>query len=290
MNILITGAGGQLGRTLKDVSAGYDYRCIFTDVQESDGVDALDVTDSVALARFLSVNPVDVIVNCAAYTNVDAAEDNIDAARTVNVTAPAVLAAAAKETGAVLIHISTDYVFDGNAARPYTEEDQPSPVSVYGKTKYEGEQAVISSGCRYLIFRTAWLYSGYGRNFFLTMVEKTSAMPSLKVVADQVGSPTYAADLADLIFHVIDNRMLDRTGVYHFTDEGVCSWYDFAKAICEGVGNLCEITPCHTGDYPSKAPRPHYSVLDKTKVKSVFGFEIPHWRDSLFSCIQDTFK
>lgn len=290
MNVLITGACGQLGRTLKDVSSGRGHNCIFTDVREEAGVSALDVTSPEAVETFLKDKDVDIIVNCAAYTNVDGAEDDPASARVVNVDAPKVLAQAAKSKGALLIHISTDYVFDGRSYLPYTEEDMPDPCGVYGKTKYEGERAVVESGCRYMIFRTAWLYSGYGRNFFLTMAEKTAQHPVLKVVSDQVGTPTYALDLAELIFHVIDNDMLDRTGVYHFTDEGVCSWYDFAKAICDSLGHLCDIIPCRTEDYPSKAVRPHYSVLDKTKVKAVFGFEIPHWRDSLSCCIQDTYK
>lgn len=287
MNILVTGACGQLGRTLKDVSTGYEHKCFFTDVREGEGIARLDVTSGKAVEEFLEAAEVDVIVNCAAYTDVDGAESDEGMARLVNVTAPKVLAEAAVKKGAVLIHISTDYVFDGKAFRPYAEDDPPAPASVYGRTKHEGENEILASGCRYIIFRTAWLYSIYGRNFFLTMAARTADKPVLKVVSDQTGTPTYALDLAGLIFNVIDSQMLDRTGIYHFTDEGVCSWYDFAKAINEGLGHLCDIVPCRTSDYPSKAVRPHYSVLDKTKVKEVFGIDIPHWHESLICCIQD---
>lgn len=289
MNILITGAGGQLGRTFRDVAAGGEHKCFFTDICEGEGITSLDVTDFEAVMSFLQASDADVIVNCAAYTNVDGAESDEEAARIVNVEAPKVLAEAARRKGATLVHISTDYVFDGKSYRPYTEDDAPAPVSVYGRTKYEGEVAVVASGCKYMIFRTAWLYSRYGRNFFLTMADKTAEHPTLKVVADQVGTPTYALDLAELIYNIIDNQMIDKVGIYHFTDEGVCSWYDFAKAICDGLGHLCDVVPCRTVDYQTKAVRPHYSVLDKTKVRETFGIDIPHWRDSLACCIQDTF-
>ena len=201
MNILITGAGGQLGRTFRDVAANGEHKCFFTDIREGEGITSLDVTDFEAVMSFLQASDADVIVNCAAYTNVDGAESDEEAARIVNVEAPKVLAEAARRKGATLVHISTDYVFDGKSYRPYTEDDAPAPVSVYGRTKLEGEKAVVASGCKYVIFRTAWLYSRYGRNFFLTMADKTAELPVIKVVEDQIGTPTYALDLAELIYN-----------------------------------------------------------------------------------------
>lgn len=277
---------GQLGRSFRRAMSGSDHKCIWTDIRGNDDIISLDITDSEAVSSVVSGHSVDVIVNCAAYTNVNKAESEEDLAFRINAEAPGILAAAAAEAGAVLIHVSTDYVFDGMGYLPYTEDMEVAPLNAYGRTKLAGEQAVISSGCRYLIFRTAWLYSIFGGNFVQTIYEKTASQPVVKVVADQIGTPTFAQDLADLIASVIDAEMLGRTGIYHFTDEGVCSWYDFAKEICDMSGHLCHVVPCRTSDYPSPARRPHYSVLDKTKIKETFNIEIPHWKDSLAFCLR----
>lgn len=277
---------GQLGRSFRRAMAVGGHECLWTDVRESDGVVSLDITDPEAVSSMVKEHSVDVIVNCAAYTNVNKAEEDEAVAFRINAEAPGILAAAAAEAGAVLIHISTDYVFDGMGYIPYTEDMPVAPLSAYGRTKLAGEQAVISSGCRYLIFRTAWLYSIYGGNFVKTIYDKTAAQPVVKVVADQIGTPTFAQDLADAIAAIIDADMLDRTGIYHFTNEGVCSWYDFAKEICDISGHLCHVMPCRTSDYPSPTRRPHYSVLDKTKIKETFNIEIPHWKDSLAFCLR----
>lgn len=280
MNILITGANGQLGTEMRNVSVGSKDKYIFTDVAE------LDITDSVAVDRFVALENVDVIVNCAAYTNVDKAEDEEQAADLINHKAVAILATTAAKYGATLIHISTDYVFDGSSTIPYRENNATSPIGAYGRTKLSGERAVIESGCRYLIFRTAWLYSPYGKNFMNTMIKLTAEKESLNVVFDQVGTPTCAADLAALIYKVIADRLLDRQGLYHFSNEGVCSWYDFAVEIRNLCGNTSNIIPCHSDEFPSKVARPHYSVLDKTKVKNTFGVTVPYWKDSLKECIK----
>lgn len=280
MNILVTGANGQLGMEMRDVSAGSADRYIFTDVAE------LDITDADAVDRVIASEKVEVIVNCAAYTNVDKAEEDEQTADLINHRAVAILASAAAKYGATLIHISTDYVFDGLSCVPYKEDDATSPTGAYGRTKLAGEHAVIESGCRYLIFRTAWLYSPYGKNFVKTMMKLTAEKDSLSVVFDQVGTPTCAADLAALIYKVITDRMLDRQGVYHFSNEGVCSWYDFAVAIRDLCGNACEIRPCHSCDFPSKAMRPSYSVLDKKLVKETFNASVPYWHDSLIQTLR----
>lgn len=287
MNVLVTGANGQLGTEMRNLAAGSEHRFIFSDVNNIPGCETvnLDITNLDAVRIVARSEKVDIIVNCAAYTNVDKAEDDIAFADLLNHTAPAHLAEVAKETGAVLIHISTDYVFNGMSSVPYREDDPKEPQGVYGATKLKGETAVIQSGCRYLIFRTAWLYSPYGRNFVKTIRRITSENPSIKVVSDQVGTPTYARDLASLIVKIIDEGMYDRQGVYHFSNEGAISWYDFAKSICSLSGNTCDIEPCHTEEFPSKAVRPHYSVLDKTRVKETFGITIPYWADSLKDCI-----
>lgn len=277
---------GQLGRSFRRAMSGSDHKCIWTDIRGNDDIISLDITDPEAVSSIVSGHSVDVIVNCAAYTNVNKAESEEDLAFRINAEAPGILAAAAAEAGAVLIHVSTDYVFDGMGYLPYTEDMEVAPLNAYGRTKLAGEQAVISSGCRYLIFRTAWLYSIFGGNFVQTIYEKTASQPVVKVVADQIGTPTFAQDLADVIASVIDAEMLGRTGIYHFTDEGVCSWYDFAKEICDMSGHLCHVVPCRTSDYPSPARRPHYSVLDKTKIKETFNIEIPHWKDSLAFCLR----
>lgn len=287
MNILVTGANGQLGTEIRNLASGSVNRFIFSDVSSLPGCETvhLDITDIDAVRIVARSEKVDVIVNCAAYTNVDKAEDDMAFADMLNRAAPENLARVAAETGATLIHVSTDYVFNGRASVPYREDDPKDPQGVYGVTKLKGEMAVQQSGCRYIIFRTAWLYSPYGKNFVKTVRRITSENPSMKVVFDQVGTPTYARDLAALIVKVIDEGMYDRQGVYHYSNEGVISWYDFAKAICELSGNSCDIAPCHTDEFPSKASRPHYSVLDKTLVKETFGITVPYWADSLKDCI-----
>ena len=279
--ILITGANGQLGNSMRAATAGSINRYIFTDVAE------LDITDRNAVINTVAKEKVDVIVNCAAYTNVDKAEDDTDAAFRLNCTAVENLAAAAKREDATLIHISTDYVFEGNANKPITEEEKTNPQGVYGRTKLAGEEAVIATGCKHIILRTAWLYSPYGKNFVKTMQQLTSSKEKLNVVFDQVGTPTYAADLAELICHIIENDKLHIHGTFHYSNEGVCSWYDFAKEICELSGNSCDIQPCHSNEFPTKVKRPHFSVLDKTKVKNCFGITIPHWKESLRKCIKE---
>jgi len=288
MNILVTGANGQLGTEIRNASAGSAHRFIFTDVSQAPGVETvyLDITNIDAVRIICRSEDIDVIVNCAAYTNVEKAESDIAFADMLNHTAAANLATVACERKATLIHISTDYVFDGDGNVPYREADVPSPLGAYGITKFAGERSVMNSGCKYLIFRTAWLYSPYGKNFVKTMARLTAANDTVKVVFDQVGSPTYAADLAALIVKVIDDCMLDRTGVYHFTDEGCISWYDLAVAVNRLCGHGCRVTPCHTGEFPTKVRRPKYSVLDKTLVKETFGITIPYWYDSLEDCMR----
>ncbi len=282
MNILVTGANGQLGSCLRDVAAGSTDNYIFTDVAE------LDITDAAAVKKAVSDNAVDVIVNCAAYTNVDKAEDDAAFAELLNATAVRNLAEAAKENGATLIHISTDYVFGKEPYNvPCREDQKGTPTGVYGLTKLHGEQAIAETGVKALIFRTAWLYSEYGRNFVKTMLNLTSTRPELKVVFDQTGTPTYAGDLAHALFDIIENRRFaGNEGVYHYSNEGVCSWYDFTKMIAEYAGNTaCDIQPCHSDEFPSKVVRPSYSVLDKTKFKNTFGIKVPYWTDSLRRCI-----
>lgn len=282
MNILVTGANGQLGREMQRLGAVSPNNYIFTDVAE------LDVTDAGAVLRAAEQTRAEAIVNCAAYTNVERAEEDEATADLLNRLAPANLAAAAAATGATLIHISTDYVFDGTAHLPYAEQAPTAPLGVYGRTKLAGEQAVAASGCSYLILRTAWLYSAFGNNFLKTMLRLTAERESLSVVFDQIGTPTYAGDLALGIFSVIEGGQLrGNEGIYHFSDEGACSWYDFAVEIAAAVGHdKCRIAPCHTAEYPSKAPRPAYSVLDKSKFKTTFGIEIPHWRESMLYCLK----
>lgn len=284
-NILVTGANGQLGRSLRRVvqERGCAGNWLFTDVAE------LDITDKEAVGTFVAAKKISVMVNCAAYTNVDGAEEDKESADLLNNVAVANLACAAASAGALLIHISTDYVFDGEACVPYKEEDAAAPYSVYGVTKRRGEEAVLRSGCRYMIFRTAWLYSEYGKNFVKTMRSLMSARKSLNVVFDQAGTPTYAADLAMAIYDVIEKRKYE-PGIYHYSNEGVCSWYDFTKEIAAMSGYDCTIEPCHSSEFPSKVRRPHYSVLDKSKVKRVLGLEVPYWKDSLKICIDNLEK
>ena len=282
MNILVTGANGQLGCEMQRLGTVSPNNYIFTDVAE------LDVTDAGAVLRAAEQTRAEAIVNCAAYTNVERAEEDEATADRLNRLAPANLAAAAAATGATLIHISTDYVFNGTAHTPYTEQAPTAPLGVYGRTKLAGEQAVEASGCSYLILRTAWLYSAFGNNFLKTMLRLTAERESLNVVFDQIGTPTYAGDLALGIFSVIEGQQFrGHEGLYHFSNEGVSSWYDFAVEIAAAAGHdKCRIEPCHTAEYPSKAPRPAYSVLDKSKFKTTFGIEIPHWRESMLYCLK----
>ncbi len=284
MNILVTGANGQLGNCLRKAAEKSSDNYIFTDVAE------LDITDRTAIDRLVSDNNVDVIVNCAAYTNVDKAEDEPEPAELLNSTAVGNLAAVAKAHDATLIHVSTDYVFGGSAGNtPRTEEEPVNPTGVYGVTKLHGEEAVAASGCKAIVIRTAWLYSEFGRNFVKTMLSLTATKPELNVVFDQIGSPTYAQDLADAIFHIIEQRKLEgNEGVYHYSNEGVCSWYDFTRHIADiNAQTGCRILPCHSDEFPSKVVRPPFSVLDKTKIKRTFGLEIPYWTDSLTLCINN---
>ena len=281
MNILVTGANGQLGNEMRRISAGSRDHYIFTDVTE------LDITDASAVSDMVKGNDVEVIVNCAAYTNVDKAEDDEATADLLNNVAVRNLAEAAAAADALLIHVSTDYVFSGNGCIPYTEDSPVEPLGAYGRTKLAGEKSLAASGCRYMIFRTAWLYSPFGKNFVKTMRKLTAEKDTLNVVFDQVGTPTYAGDLAALICKVVSERMTDRQGIYHFSDEGVCSWYDFAVEICSLSGNVCDIRPCHSDEFPSRVKRPHFSVLDKTLVKNTFGISIPYWKDSLKKCIDE---
>ena len=289
MNILVTGANGQLGRMIAKVSSDSSNNYFFTDLHldYEAGILPLSITDHDAVDAFVVENNIDVIVNCASYTAVDQAENDSDAADLINNRAVASLAGIALERNSLLIHISSDYVFDGTASRPYTEDAPTSPLSVYGRTKADSERAVLESGCRHIIFRTSWLYCTEGKNFVKRILEKGAQMPQLKVISDQIGSPTHAEDLAWLICHVIEEDMLDRTGLYNYSNEGVCSWYDFAHEICSQAGYTCDVQPCHTDEYPRVAMRPHYSVLDKTKVKETFGVEIPHWKDALRLCMHE---
>ncbi len=279
--ILITGANGQLGHEMQRVKTRRLDRYIFTDVDE------LDITNYDAVYNMVSSENVEVIVNCAAYTNVDKAEDNCEVADLLNNKAVDNLARAARDCGATLIHISTDYVFDGTAHTPYTEDCATAPIGVYGATKLAGEESIINSGCNYIIIRTSWLYSKWGGNFVKTMKRLTAENETLSVIFDQVGTPTYAGDLADAIAEIIKTNQLYKQGIYHFSNEGVCSWYDFAEQIRDICGNDCYIIPIHSNEFPSRVTRPHYSVLDKTKRKTKFGVEIPYWTRSLKRCINE---
>lgn len=284
MNILVTGANGQLGNCMRNVAEKSSDKYIFTDVAE------LDITDAEAVEKAVIDNDIKVIVNCAAYTNVDKAETDVAFAEKLNAGAVANLAKAVKANEGTLIHISTDYVFGGSQGNTPRIEDEPvNPTGVYGLTKLHGEQAIADSGCKSLIFRTAWLYSEYGKNFVKTMLNLTSTKPELKVVFDQVGTPTYAQDLADAIFDIIENRKYEgNEGIYHYSNEGVCSWYDFTKMIAAIAGNNdCDIQPCHSNEFPSPVVRPSYSVLDKTKFKNTFDLCIPYWIDSLKVCVKN---
>ena len=283
--ILVTGADGQLGREMQIASRGSRNRFIFTDIAGEH--ERLDITDPQAIADIVRENHVNVIVNCAAYTNVDKAEPDPQPANLLNNIAAGNLADAMKAVNGTLIHISTDYVFQRDRNIPCREDWPTEPLGVYGKTKLAGEKSIEATGCASIIIRTAWLYSPFGKNFVKTMRDLTSSRESLKVVFDQVGTPTYAGDLAETICRIIENGQLDKTGIYHFSNEGVCSWFDFAKAICAMSGNTCDIRPCHSDEFPSPVARPHFSVLDKTKIKQTFGIRIPYWTDSLKRCIEE---
>lgn len=283
--ILVTGADGQLGREMQIASRSSRNRFIFTDIAGE--YERLDITDPQAIADIVRENHVNVIVNCAAYTNVDKAETDPETANLLNNIAAGNLADAMKAVNGTLIHISTDYVFQGDMNIPCREDWPTEPLGVYGKTKLAGEKSIEATGCASIIIRTAWLYSPFGKNFVKTMRDLTSTRESLKVVFDQVGTPTYAGDLAETICRIIENGQLDKTGIYHFSNEGVCSWFDFAKAICAMSGNTCDIRPCHSDEFPSPVARPHFSVLDKTKIKQTFGIRIPYWTDSLKLCIEE---
>lgn len=287
--ILVTGANGQLGNEMRLIARSSEHRFIFTDVNEVEGVETtyLDITDIEAIRKIVKELGVTAIVNCAAYTNVDAAETNEALAKKLNAEAPDNLAKVMKEVDGLLVHISTDYVFGGEPYNtPCREEQQGTPTGVYGMTKLLGEQAIQASGCKHVIIRTAWLYSEFGKNFCKTMMNLTATKPQLKVVFDQVGTPTYALDLAKAIAVVIEKFDGSQTGVYHYSNEGVCSWYDFTKMIAEYNGTTrCDVQPCHSNEFPSPVKRPSYSVLDKTKIKETFGLTIPYWTDSLKQCI-----
>lgn len=290
MNILVTGSNGQLGRELRIVAERSRDRYVFTDISELPGEETvmLDVTDAVAVRDIIGTNDIQVVINCAAYTDVEMAEENPELCRRLNACAPGNLASAVKDAGGLLVHISTDYVFGGEPYNtPCSEDMKEAPTGVYGITKLEGEQAVLASGCDSMIIRTSWLYSEFGRNFVKTVLALTADREELDVVFDQTGTPTYAYDLASAIYDIVENRMYaGRTGVYHYSNEGVCSWYDFAKMIAEYSGHSgCHIRPCHSHEYPGNVARPAYSVLDKTRIKKEFGISIPYWMDSLKVCI-----
>ena len=310
-NILVTGANGQLGNELRLVARGSEDRYIFTDIAEESpesiamievlagkdpsrpspqtGTRKLDITNLDDIRAIVKEENISVVINCAAFTNVDAAEDNEPLAELLNAKAVENLAIAMKEVGGHIVHISTDYVFGGDPYNTPCREDQKgTPTGVYGKTKLHGEEAILNVGCSYNIIRTAWLYSEFGKNFVKTMLNLTASKPSLKVVFDQVGTPTYAGDLAKVIYRIVSSGEGEKNpGVYHFSNEGVCSWFDFTKMIAEYSGHTsCDIQPCHSDEFPSKVKRPSFSVLDKTKIKSTFGINVPYWTDSLKPCIE----
>ena len=300
MNILVTGANGQLGNEMRLVSKESEDTYIYTDIvpHQEKGVSFLDITDIAAVRQLVEENNISAIVNCAAYTNVDAAEADEQAAEKLNADAPDILAKVMQEVGGLLVHISTDYVFGGELySTPCTEECKGAPTGAYGRTKLHGEQRVMAAGCDYVIIRTSWLYSEFGRNFCKTMMNLTSTKPQVKVVDDQIGTPTYALDLASAISSVLSDYsrhsedadgVYPHSGIYHYSNEGACSWYEFAKKIAEYYGTEgCEILPCSSSEYPSPVKRPAYSVLDKKKIKKTFGVEVPQWTDSLKKCIDN---
>lgn len=320
MNILVTGANGQLGNEMRILAKNSADKYIFTDVVDASeesiamlkklagddintDTEHLDITNLDAIREIVKRENVEAIVNCAAYTNVDAAEDNNELAESLNAKAPENLAVAMKEVDGLLVHVSTDYVFGGDPYNTPCKEDQKgTPTGVYGLTKLHGEQAIQKVGCNHIIIRTAWLYSEFGKNFVKTMLNLTATKPQLKVVFDQVGTPTYAYDLAQAIYTILSDYQQTlnskpstlnyaKSGVYHFSNEGVCSWFDFTKMIAEYAGNdECDIQPCHSDEFPSPVKRPSYSVLDKTKVKQTFGITVPYWTDSVKQCIKNLKK
>ncbi len=292
MNILVTGANGQLGNELRTVAQHAVDKYIFTDVNQVECIETtyLDITDLKAIREMVIANDIKCIINCAAFTNVDAAETVHELAEKLNAEAPKNLATAMKEAGGLLVHISTDYVFGKEPYNtPCKEEQTGTPTGVYGLTKLHGERNIQAVGCEYIIIRTAWLYSEFGKNFCKTMLNLTATKPELKVVFDQVGTPTYAYDLAKAIVDIVGNRKYEgNTGIYHYSNEGVCSWYDFTKMIAEYSGHTqCNIRPCHSNEFPSPVTRPSYSVLDKTKIKETFGVKVPYWTDSLKVCLRN---
>ena len=294
MNILVTGANGQLGNEMRIIARESGDTYFFTDVNRQEGVDTIFLTDLQAIREMVATHAIDAIVNCAAYTNVDAAESNEALAEKLNAEAPENLARAMKEVNGLLVQISTDYVFGKEPYNiPCKETQQGTPTGVYGMTKLHGEQKIKAVGCKHVIIRTAWLYSEFGKNFCKTMMNLTATKPQLKVVFDQAGTPTYALDLAKSIAHVLADYSKEskadnysKTGIYHYSNEGVCSWYDFTKMIAEYNGTTaCDVQPCHSNEFPSPVTRPSYSVLDKTKIKETFGIRIPYWTESLKQCI-----
>ena len=296
MNILVTGANGQLGNEMRIISKDTNDNYTFTDVVEVGGVETtiLDITNAEAIKKIVKEKDIRCIVNCAAYTNVDKAESDEALCRKLNAEAPKLLAEAMKEVNGLLVQISTDYVFGGDPYNTPCREDQKgTPTGVYGKTKLEGEKNIKAVGCDYVIIRTAWLYSEFGKNFVKTMLNLTATKPKLTVVFDQAGTPTYAYDLAVAIKAVLADYKKEnpkdgysKCGIYHFSNEGVCSWFDFTKKIAELAGYTdCDIEPCHSDEFPSPVKRPAYSVLDKTKIKETFGLKIPYWTDSLRKCM-----
>lgn len=295
MNILVTGANGQLGNEMRIVSKGTKDNYIFTDVVEVLGqkTTILDITNLEMVKSMVKDNDVKCIVNCAAYTNVDAAESNQELAELLNAKAPENLALAMKDVGGLLLHVSTDYVFGGDLYNTPCKEDQNgTPTGVYGLTKLHGEQKIQATGVNYIILRTAWLYSEFGNNFVKTMLTLTATKPQLKVVFDQVGTPTYAYNLAQAIYDIVENRKYKcKTGIYNYSNEGVCSWFDFTKMIADYSGQTkCDIQPCHSDEFSSLVKRPSYSVLDKTKIKNTFNISIPYWTTSLKKCINNILK
>ena len=290
MNILVTGANGQLGNEIRIVAKNSCDRYIYTDVIEVEGLETtlLDITSIDAVRNIVNEYEVNCIINCAAYTNVDKAETDEILCELLNAKAVENLALAMKEVDGLLVHVSTDYVFGGDPYNtPCKEEQKGTPTGVYGRTKLQGEENILATGCKHVIIRTAWLYSEFGKNFVKTMLHLTSTKPQLRVVFDQAGTPTYAYDLARAIHEIVSQRKYEgNDGIYHYSNEGVCSWYDFTKVIAEYAGHTnCDIQPCHSEEFPSPVKRPAYSVLDKTKIKQTFGVKVPYWIDSLKVCL-----
>ena len=282
--ILVTGGNGQLGEAIRRAAEGSANSYTFATIDE------LDICNRTDVERYITDNKIDVVINCAAYTDVEGAEDNDDIAESVNCNGVLILASLCLNHNIKFIHISTDYVFGGDPYNtPCTEDKKGTPTGVYGQSKLHGEQNIQKVGCNHLIIRTAWLYSEFGRNFVKTMLALTASKEQLKVVFDQVGTPTYAYDLAAAIFDIVENRKyVGNDGIYHYSNEGVCSWYDFTKMIAEYSGNVsCNVQPCHSNEFPSKVVRPAYSVLDKTKIKNTFGLSVPYWTDSLKVCLEN---